>query len=130
MTTDRIIMIIPCLWTSLFGLVRRYMPKIIPNKGRTIEQIYPRAIAVVCLSGFKRLPQFVQAMFPTGTGDPHLGHGVVAALFFCAFGDGVSPVSEAPHPGQNLASFFTSLPQLLQKGIFLTLLFCSRLHRS
>ncbi len=122
-TIDNIIMIIPCLWTSLFGLVSRYIPNIIPNNGRNTEQMYPRTMAVVCLSGFNKLPQFVHATFPKGIVDPHFGQMVPEILFCWVFVDEASPVCEAPHPEQNLVPSFNSLPQLLQNGIFLTLRF-------
>lgn len=73
-----------------------------------IEHIYPKTMAVVCLSGFNKLPHFVQAAFPNGTIDPHCGQGVPEILFWCVFDEGVSPVSEAPHPEQNFAPSFTS----------------------
>ena len=80
-------------------------------------------MAVVCLSGFNKLPQFVHATFPTGIIDPHFGHTVPEVLFCWVADDGVSSVCGAPHPEQNLVPSFNSLPQLLQNGIFLTLRF-------
>ena len=70
--------------------------------------MYPKTIAAVCLSGFNKLPQFVHATFPNGIMDPQLGQIFPEVLFCCVFDDGVSPVSEAPHPEQNFAPSLTS----------------------
>lgn len=120
-TIAKTIIIIPCLWTSLLGLVNRYIPHIIPIIGKNIEPIYPITIAAVCLSGFNGLPHLVHATFPNGTGEPHLGQGVTILLFCWVFVVSPPSVSEAPHPEQNLVPSFTSLPQLLQNGILFTL---------
>ena len=115
-----IIIIIPCLWTSLLFRVNRYIPNIIPIIGRNIEPIYPITMAAVCFSGFNGLPQFVHTIFPTGTNVPHFEHAIVKLLFCWLLVVSVSSVIETPHPGQNLVPSFISLPQLLQKGIFFT----------
>ena len=70
-------------------------------------------------SGFNGLPQFVHTILPKGTNEPHFGHMFLKYCFddrLMVSGHHLS--KEAPHPEQNFAPSFTSLPQLLQNGIF------------